>query len=490
MEAYQAETSVAGAILIDSRCLPDILETELTQDDFSVEQARTVYTVALRLYQAGKEIDPVLILNEAGDKLDRGYVVQAMDVTPTAVNAGQYARIVRNEALKRKAAGLALKLSEPGADTAATLEELQEIANEQMQLHATKKTGLDYFRDFVGEIQTPAFAPIKTGMPDFDTMLSGGFRPQELVILGGAPAIGKTAFTQQLFEGIAAQGISVLYFNLEMSRQQLFSRSVSRLASKNGVLVTPAEVTDSGQWTEEQGKAIEAACRLYAKDVAPYIAYNPMTGRAADLSSILGAMTAAAEQAKREGKAPPAVVIDYLQLIEGEAKQEPAEITKRAVKALKDYAIRYNTFVFAIMANNRESNKTGQAAMDSGRDSSALEYSADTLLQLTYRACVVPEEREIYDERTGKYKTKLTTLTPAAILEMEDEYERMRLKSDIILRVVKKRNGEPGRSMRFRFDGASSRFSSWADDRRNFQILPKTTYTPFDPPEAQAMAGV
>ena len=128
--------------------------------------------------------------------------------------------------------------------------------------------------------------------------------------------------------------------------------------------------------------------------------------------------------------------------------------------------------------------------MDSGRDSSALEYSADTLLQLTYRACVVPEEREIYDERTGKYKTKLTTLTPAAILEMEDEYERMRLKSDIILRVVKKRNGEPGRSMRFRFDGASSRFSSWADDRRNFQILPKTTYTPFDPPEAQAMAGV
>lgn len=479
--ATDAENSVAGAILIDSRCLSDILETELTPEEFSCEQPRTVYAVALKLYRTGREIDPVIILSEAGDRLDRDYLLQAMEITPTAANAAHYARIIRSEALRRRAATLAVKLSEPGNDTAATMAELQGLATQQAQLHAIRKTGQDYFRDFVAEIQTPAFAPIKTGMRDFDNLLAGGFRPQELVILGGAPGIGKTAFTQQLFEGIAAQGMPVLYFNLEMSRQQLFARSIARLTSKDGVAVTPAQVTDNSEWTVEQGKAIEAVCRRYAQEVAPFISYNPLAGRPAGLGAILATMTAAAEQARRDGTAPPAVVLDYLQLVEGDDKQEQAEVTKKAVKALKDYAIRYATFVFVITANNRESNKTGQATVDSGRDTSAIEYTADTMLQLTYRASVVPQEREVYDDRAQKYKKKWTTLPPAAILEMEDEFERLRLKSDIILRVVKKRNGEPGRSMRFYFNGASSRFTPFDSyHREEFRFLPQPTFVPFE----------
>ena len=286
-------------------------------------------------------------------------------------------------------------------------------------------------------------------------------------MLGGAPGIGKTAFTQQLFEGIAAQGTPVLYFNLEMSREQLFARSISRLISREGGSVSPAEVMDSGTWTEVQGRQIENACRLYARDVAPYISYNPMSGRTAALNAILGSMTAAAENAKRSGGKAPAVVLDYLQLIEGEAKQEQSEAIKRAVKAMKDYAIRYNTFVFVIMANNRESNKSGKASMDSGRDTSAIEYSADTMLQLAYTASMKREGRK--------------TMTPDQILSIEDDEERIRVKSDVTLRVVKKRNGEPGRSMRFYFDGASSRYTPFDTRYEDYDVI--YDKTPFDEEE-------
>lgn len=166
---------MAGAILIDSRCLPDILETELTPEDFGSEQPRRVYEIALAMYRSGKPVDPVTVLDAAGGELNRDYIRQLMEITPTAANAAHYARIVRREALKRQTATLAVKLSEPGGNLAATLEELQELATKQAQLHTTRKTGRDYFRDFVEKIQTPAFAPVKTGMQDFDNLLAGGF---------------------------------------------------------------------------------------------------------------------------------------------------------------------------------------------------------------------------------------------------------------------------------------------------------------------------
>lgn len=464
--APDAENAVAGAILIDDRCLPDILETELTPGEFAADLPRMVYATALELYGAEQPIDPVTVRDKAAGGLSSEYLLQLMEITPTAANAANYARMIKAAALKRKAAAIALRLSGQSVDIPGTVEELQEIAAQQAQFASAKKTGVDFFREFVQKIQTEAYAPCKTGMQDLDRLLSGGLRPQELVMLGGAPGIGKTAFTQQLFEGIAAQGLPVLYFNLEMSREQLFARSISRLIAREGGRVTAAEVMDGSTWSDEQGRAIEAACRRYAREVAPNISYNPMSGRTAALSAIMGAMIAEAEKARRNDTCAPCVVLDYLQLLEGEPKQEQTEVTKRAVKELKDYAIRYNTVVFVIMANNRESNKSGQASMDSGRDTSAIEYTADTMLQLAYTASI----REKKSER----------LTPDQILSTADEQERQRLKSDVTLRVVKKRNGEPGRSMRFYFDGANSRYTPYSTRCDDFDRLPDSSPVPFD----------
>ena len=63
-----AEMSVAGAILIDSRCLPAILETELTPEDFAAGPIRKIFSIACQLYAQGREIDPVIIRSEAPEE--------------------------------------------------------------------------------------------------------------------------------------------------------------------------------------------------------------------------------------------------------------------------------------------------------------------------------------------------------------------------------------------------------------------------------------
>ena len=100
----------------------------------------------------------------------------------------------------------------------------------------TRKSPTQLFDDFMAKIQTEAYKPIQTGMPAFDKLLGGGILRQSLVILTAAPGIGKTAFAQQVFEAMAMQGADVLFLNLEMSREQLIARSISRTASVRRLL--------------------------------------------------------------------------------------------------------------------------------------------------------------------------------------------------------------------------------------------------------------
>lgn len=446
--ALDAECSVLGSILIDARCLADLIP--LAPADFSTDANREIFKAIISLQDAHAAIDPVTVLDamhNAGTDFAgcRDYVLQLMEITPTAVNARRYSKSVRREALRRQAAAISMDISNPlhAADLLTNTQRLSDITDMLCALDAEDtRSNEQLFDDFIAAIQTDTFKPFASGMPDFDGILSGGIRPQELVILGGAPGIGKTAFTQQLFETMAQNGIDVIYFNLEMSREQLLARSLARMISKDGGKVSALEILQGYNWTTEQGKTIEAAARRYRREIAPHIVYNPMQNRSATLASILAAMTNAAERATKAGTAAPAVVVDYLQLVECDDRMEQSEIIKRAVKAFKDYAIKYNTFVFVIMANNRASNASGKATQESGRDTSAIEYSADTMLQLAYTASLRRKD----------------ALTPDEILSEEDPAERLRLKSEVTLRVVKKRSGEPGHTLPLYFDGASSRF--------------------------------
>lgn len=259
---------------------------------------------------------------------------------------------------------------------------------------------------------------------------------------------------------MAEHGHDVLYINLEMPREQLLARSISRIAWKYyREDLNAIDVLRGYEWTEKQTETVNNAARVYKEKIAQRFVYNP-EGVSNDIKSILTAMQSATQRIKEQGRPAPIVCIDYLQLIAAPEK-DAVEGMKNVIKMLKDYAIQNDTIVFLIMANNRASNKTGTADLESGRDSSAIEYSGDVLLGLVYTAIEERRKFECGEDRNGNPKYKEYDLDEIRRLKKE-AYERGEAAPDVCnelsVKVIKNRFGESERLANLLFDGKHSTF--------------------------------
>lgn len=286
---------------------------------------------------------------------------------------------------------------------------------------AKHKPGAAMIQSFLQEITSRKYEPMPTGLEPLDEAIGGGFLRQTLVMMGAAPGMGKSFFAQQLFEGMANLGHNVLYFNLEMSRDQMLARSFARLSRQRyGADMSAIDVLQGYRWTDAQRATVERTASAYAAETAPHMAYNP-GGSTAQLDIILEQMNNAAQRAADAGKDAPLVVIDYLHLLRGDQREDVQTTVKRAMDAFKGYAMRYNTVVFVILAFNRDSNKGGKVNQDSGRDSSAIEYSADLMLGLNYAKVEENTDSELLDKireaAQGEYEKKGYTRYKLKILK-------------------------------------------------------------------------
>ncbi len=240
--------------------------------------------------------------------------------------------------------------------------------------------GADMF-NLLADSFSEKYKPIPTGISGVDDLLNGGLLRQTLVLLGAEPAAGKTIFSCMVFENMAKQGIPVIYFNLEMSKNQLLARSLARIIYTDfNWKVNALDVLQGYKQESITRDYVLKAARKYAAEIAPNMIYNPL--ETAALDELLKYINNAAENALKAGKPAPCVCIDYLHLLTGNGAEDASEIIKRAVAGLKEYAENYNTIVFGIFAQNRIANESGKPRLASGRDSSALEYSGDLILQL------------------------------------------------------------------------------------------------------------
>lgn len=374
------------------------------------------------------------------------------------------------------------------ASVEARAREIKQELDIEREKDLRKRTGAGMLEDFLATVtQKRDFEPIPTGISDIDRALQGGFIRKTLVMLGAAPGMGKTALAQWIFENMATAGHDVLYINMEMSREQLLARSLSRIAWKyDKVDITALEVMRGYAWTDAQREAITEAAGRYRAEVAVHFVYNP-DGVTNDIDSILQVMEAETMRIKAQGRPAPLVCIDYLQLVDAK-ERDPVEGLKTVLFKLKDFAKRENTVVFTITANNRASNKAGTVDLESGRDTSTLEYTADLFLGLSYTA--------IEDRRKGTFRYEdedgnEREITKEYDLEMIRRLKREALDAgkdvpsvcnEISLKVLKNRFGDSEHRANLIFDGKHSTFNlkQWKWER-----VP----TPQRDPEGQSMDG-
>ena len=111
--SLEAEQAVIGSMMVDPGCVAEVIEL-LHSDDFYAEENRRIFETVYLMFNEAARIDAVTVLDrlkQAGyydDAGGRAYLMQLMDVTPTAANVREYALIVRDKSLLRSIAQTAM----------------------------------------------------------------------------------------------------------------------------------------------------------------------------------------------------------------------------------------------------------------------------------------------------------------------------------------------------------------------------------------------
>ena len=247
---------------------------------------------------------------------------------------------------------------------------------------------VEQFFAFRERIQKETYKPIKTGLDFYDELMDGGAQTQTLTVLIAEQGAGKSMLLQQLAESIAAQhNRRVIYLNFEMSFEQLLARAISaRIHKRGNMKKTQKDILRGYKWNNKERAEILATLNEYELEALPYISYNPqgIEANIEDLEDYLNELGKISEDTKQ---AAPVLFIDYLQLIQNRRGEKQMEIKDRLTQVLidlKQYAIKYNTFVYLISAINRPTsgNSNNNITATRARDTSAIEYQADYLMAL------------------------------------------------------------------------------------------------------------
>ena len=383
-QSLEAEQSVLGSILIDSQCITDVIGI-LRPEDFYLQQNREIYEAIYTMFNFSQTIDPVTVLDkmrEMGVYHDnsRDYILQLMQITPTAANVSRYANIVKDKAMLRGLAQAAADISETVYSQVGTPAEMLESA--EKKIYALRKgengdslehigTVLHKVFDRLTELsQSDSMIPgMSTGLSDLDTKING-LNNSDLVLVAARPAMGKSAFALNLAMNVAKKyKKTVAVFNLEMSREQL----AIRMLASEGFLDMQKLAT--GKLTEEEwGKLCMASSALSQTDIR--IDDNP-TVTVADIN-------AKCRRLDNLGL----VVIDYLQLMTGSGYGKNSEnrvtVVSEISRALKIMAKELNVPVVCLSQLSRavEGRTDKRPILSDLRESGAIEQDADCVMFL------------------------------------------------------------------------------------------------------------
>ena len=383
-QSLEAEQAVLGSILIDSKCLTDVIGI-LKPEDFYLEQNQQIYETIYTMFNFSQSIDPVTVLDkmrELGYYHDnsRDYILQLMQITPTAANAVRYANIVRDKAMLRGLATAASDISETVYSQVGTPAEILE--NAEKKIFALRKgergdslehigVTLHKVFDHLTELsQSDSAIPgLSTGMQDLDKKING-LNKSDLLLVAARPAMGKSAFALNLALNVAKKyGTTVAIFNLEMSREQLAMRLLAIESFVDGQKMATGKLTE-----EEWSKLCMASASLSQTDIR--IDDNP--------SITVAEMSAKLRRVETLGM----VVIDYLQLMNGSGFGKSGDSRVNVVsdisRSLKIMAKELNVPVICLSQLSRgpESRTDKRPMLSDLRESGAIEQDADEVLFL------------------------------------------------------------------------------------------------------------
>jgi replicative DNA helicase len=425
-----AEKSLIGAVLIDDDTLADISE-HVTPKDFYDKRHGIIYDGMMRLYEKNKPVDLLTLTDELKRKGElegiggSAYLTELTNYVPTSAHAEAYAELVSQKAVRRRLIKASGEISELGFNEDTSTQELLEKA--ESELFAVSDQSLKQDLVSIESILTESFdrmeelhrnkgtlRGVRTGYRDLDNM-TAGLQRSDLIILAARPAMGKTTLVTNLAYNVATVAKQpVLFFSLEMSKEQLVDRMLADASGVDAWNIRTGNLSDEdfSKLSEAMGEMAEAP--IFIDDTPGMTVLEMRTkARRAQHEHPLGL-----------------IIIDYLQLMQasgrsdGNRVQEVSEISR----GLKLIARELNVPVIALSQLSRsvESRNPQIPQLADLRESGSIEQDADIVMFIYREAYYNPEtEREnITDLIIAKHRNG-----PTGKVELYFHPERLRFMS-------------------------------------------------------------
>src|SRR5512132_3102143 len=280
----EAERSVLGAILLHNDAF-NLAAEVIDSKDFYRDAHRRIFDKMVKLVDRGSAIDLVTLKEELGRSGDLdevggpAYISALIDGVPRSTNVEHYARIIKEKATLRHLIFSANKI----LATAYAGEDEADLILDQAE-HAIFAIADDKVRDGFVSLRDLAhnsletieklharkelITGVPTGFTELDEMTSG-LQPSDLVIIAARPSMGKTSLALNIAMHVGTKtDMTVGFFSLEMSKEQLFMRmltSEARIAAHRVRTGYLGEKDDS-KLSQAMGKLADA--RVYIDDTA------------------------------------------------------------------------------------------------------------------------------------------------------------------------------------------------------------------------------
>lgn len=379
----EAEMAVLGAMLLDDKIVPEVMESVRAEDFYKTEHG-IIFSAIIELFDKRKKPDiltvsEVLTRKKLLEKVGgASYLATLADFVPTSSNARNYSRIVKEKSILRfliQNANEVLSLAYREEDDVSSLLDkaehlIFEISDRRVEgsyIHIK-----EVLKDSIEVIESlyhkkSHITGVPSGFSDFD-IKTAGFQEGDLIIVAGRPSMGKSALGGSIIEHVAVEEkMPVAIFSLEMSRQQLIQRFLCSQAKVDIHKLRTGFLSPS-EWpllTSAAGRLSQAP--IYIDDT-PALNIFEIRAKARRL------------KAHHDIKL---LLIDYLQMIRSvhrsDSRQQEISEISRALKALAK-ELKIPVIALSQLSRAVESRQDHRPQLSDLRESGAIEQDADLVV--------------------------------------------------------------------------------------------------------------
>lgn len=395
--SIENEQAVLSAILRNPSVFTEVAVV-VRPEFFYLPQHRDIFEAMVTIDSVGNSsIDPLLILEILKSKNTfpseedgKQYIFTLVEAYSSESNISNYCKILKDKFYIRTLINVSNEIIHDATESDRSADQILDDAEQKIYNIREGKTltGPSKLSEVITNVykhlaelnsdQAEQFKGLPTGFPDLDKMITG-LNKSDLVLIGARPAMGKTSFTLNMARNCSvSSGKRVLFFSLEMTKEQLAQRLISTEARVSGLKMR------TGIFTAEEWQQIHGACTF-------------LSGCEIFLDDTSNMTVPEMKARTRRLKNVSAVFIDYLQLMTSAKKtenrvQEVSDITRNLKLMAKDLMV--PVVVCAQLSRSTEGRgQSHKPQLADLRESGSIEQDADIVLML-YRPDYYNSEKD------------------------------------------------------------------------------------------------